>query len=256
ARAMRPPPGEPWVCAECGALSVQEMPGVTPDDQRRWLDALDALFWDGDGAAGATAARAMRARLARNAGTTGALDTDRCILGLWHRVRGEPGRGEIPSAPGKAGSVDLRAALPFCVMLLEAMDAVAGKRSDAGAALARADSAWLHFPRVAFVRNANEGACELTAAGNMVLARLYETRGDLAGALARIRRRPLAYDAGVWYLSTGLREEGRLAALAGDRAEAVRAYRHYLALRSNPEPELQPGVERVRAELERLESVT
>jgi hypothetical protein len=49
-----------------------------------------------------------------------------------------------------------------------------------------------------------------------------------------------------------LREEGRLADLAGDRAGAIDAYTRYLALRSDPEPSLQPEVERVRAELARL----
>ena len=46
-----------------------------------------------------------------------------------------------------------------------------------------------------------------------------------------------------WYLSTYLREEGRVAALAGDTASALRAYRHYLALRPDPEAEVQPEVE-------------
>ena len=49
-----------------------------------------------------------------------------------------------------------------------------------------------------------------------------------------------------------LREEGRLAALAGDRAEAISAYRHYLALRSDPEPVLRSKVDEVRAELAKL----
>ena len=53
--------------------------------------------------------------------------------------------------------------------------------------------------------------------------------------------------------STFLREEGRLAAKLGDREAAIRAYRHYLMLRSDPEPEIRPEVERVRAELARLE---
>jgi hypothetical protein len=54
------------------------------------------------------------------------------------------------------------------------------------------------------------------------------------------------------YLSTFLREEGRLAALTGDTAGAIHAYQHYLALRSNPEPRLRPEVERVRGDLTRL----
>ena len=47
-----------------------------------------------------------------------------------------------------------------------------------------------------------------------------------------------------------LREEGRLASLTGDRAGAIRAYRHYLTLRSEAEPALQPEVRAVRAELQ------
>jgi hypothetical protein len=89
---------------------------------------------------------------------------------------------------------------------------------------------------------------------NLVVARRHEARGDLPGALAAVRRRA-AFDAnqgGTSYLSTYLREEGRLAALTGDRQGAIRAYRHYLALRSNPEPSLRPEVERVRAEFARL----
>jgi hypothetical protein len=53
-------------------------------------------------------------------------------------------------------------------------------------------------------------------------------------------------------LSTQLREEGRLAARLGDRAGAIRAYEHYLALRSNPEPALLPARDSIRAEVNRL----
>ncbi|MEJ2504150.1 MAG: hypothetical protein P8177_12700, partial [Gemmatimonadota bacterium] len=55
-----------------------------------------------------------------------------------------------------------------------------------------------------------------------------------------------------YYTSTFRREEGRLAAAAGDTAAAVDAYRRYLAMRTDPEPALRPEVERVRRELERL----
>jgi serine/threonine-protein kinase len=86
---------------------------------------------------------------------------------------------------------------------------------------------------------------------NLSVAYLREAHGDLEGALAAVRRRAYHFD-NVDYLSTMLREEGRLAALVGDREGAIRAYRHYLALRSDPEPGLVPQVERVRAELARL----
>ena len=53
-------------------------------------------------------------------------------------------------------------------------------------------------------------------------------------------------------ISSYLREEGRLAALAGDRAGAIRAFQRYLDLRPDPDPELKPQVDAVRAELARL----
>ena len=85
---------------------------------------------------------------------------------------------------------------------------------------------------------------------NLVLARLHEARGDLASALRAVRRRP-GYSPNA-APSFALREEGRLAALVGDTAGAIRAYSHYLALRYNPEPSIKPEVDRVRAELARL----
>ena len=36
-------------------------------------------------------------------------------------------------------------------------------------------------------------------------------------------------------------------------AGAIEAYRHYLALRSDPEPALRPDADRIREELRRLE---
>src|SRR4029453_17180406 len=86
---------------------------------------------------------------------------------------------------------------------------------------------------------------------NLVVARLKEAQGDREGALAATRRR-LYFFAEPLFLSTYLREEGRLAALTGDREGAIRAYQHYLALRADPEPALRPQVERVRAELAQL----
>ncbi len=86
---------------------------------------------------------------------------------------------------------------------------------------------------------------------NLVVARLRETQGDLKGALEAVRRR-IYFLGPPLYLSSYLREEGRLAALTGDRQGAIRAYEHYLALRSEPEPSLKPEADRVRAELAKL----
>jgi serine/threonine-protein kinase len=98
---------------------------------------------------------------------------------------------------------------------------------------------------------------EMMAAGhhdwwwNLDIARLREARGDVAGALRAVRRRP-RYGGPPYFLSYALREEGRLAALAGDREGAIMAYSRYLVLRYNPEPSIKPAVDSVRAELGRL----
>jgi hypothetical protein len=89
-------------------------------------------------------------------------------------------------------------------------------------------------------------------AANLQLA-MQESRGNLTGALRALRRRAYYVNPEeLEFFSTALREEGRIAALAGDRPSAVRAYQHYLALRADPEPSQKPEVERVRAELGRL----
>jgi hypothetical protein len=89
---------------------------------------------------------------------------------------------------------------------------------------------------------------------SLELGRAYAARGDLATALSVVRRR--AYEQGVppFWLAVSQREEGRLAALTGDTAGAVRAYRHYLALQWDPELSLVPQRDSVRAELARLDA--
>jgi hypothetical protein len=122
---------------------------------------------------------------------------------------------------------------------LDAMLASATHREDASTLLRQADSMALL------------GCCSLPHHGNLIVARLHEMAGDLPGALEAVRRQEWWYP--PEYLSTALEEEGRLGALTGDTASAIRAYRHYLALRAHPEPERRREVERVRAELAKLE---
>jgi serine/threonine-protein kinase len=88
---------------------------------------------------------------------------------------------------------------------------------------------------------------------NLVAARLLEKGGDLRRALAAARRRGDAWIPDQPYLPAQLREEGRLAALLGKTEQAIAAYRHYLALRQDPEPQLREEVDGVRQELARLE---
>jgi hypothetical protein len=88
---------------------------------------------------------------------------------------------------------------------------------------------------------------------NLVAARLLEKLGDTRGALAASRRRSDVWTQDNPYTAEHLREEGRLAAIVGEREEAIRAYRHFLALRANPEPSIQPQVDAVRRDLRQLE---
>jgi DNA-binding SARP family transcriptional activator len=69
----------------------------------------------------------------------------------------------------------------------------------------------------------------------LFLAQAQEDLGNYECALDVIRRR----GSNPFMLPTQLRIEGRLAALVGDTAAARRAYAHYLALRSDPEPALR-----------------
>ena len=52
---------------------------------------------------------------------------------------------------------------------------------------------------------------------------------------------------------TAIRLEGKFAALTDDRAGAIHAYHHYLALRDDPGPSLRPQRNSVLADLHALE---
>jgi tetratricopeptide (TPR) repeat protein len=114
------------------------------------------------------------------------------------------------------------------------------RRGDAARLRARVDTA------------ASSGCCRDFHHINLELAIAYERAGNDTAALRAVRR-------GKWrlptmYLATYLRMEGRLAARVGDRDGAIRAYEHYLALRSDPEPALRADADTVRAALARLQS--
>jgi tetratricopeptide (TPR) repeat protein len=132
------------------------------------------------------------------------------------------------------------------IATIEAMYADVAKSADLSVRTARLDS---------LLRNLNYPATNVGRASfaNLVAARLLEKTGDIRGALAAARRRSDAWAQNNPYLATQLREQGRLAALAGEREEAIRAYKHYLGLRVAPEPAVKPQVEGVRRELDKLE---
>ena len=132
------------------------------------------------------------------------------------------------------------------IAAIEAMHADVARSPDLSALTLRLDS----LLRLIDYSAANPGRASFT---NLVAARLLEKTGNVRGALTAARRRTDAWAQNNPYLATQLREQGRLAGLAGEREEAIRAYRHYLALRADAEPALQPQVEAVRRELKQLE---
>ncbi|MGQ0562476.1 MAG: hypothetical protein ACT443_11445 [Gemmatimonadota bacterium] len=202
----------------------------------KWGFAIrDALFWDGDRTAAEEAVRGFEAELRELRKAQKYRRAPILSLALWRISHGD--------TTGVAAAIrDIRNEPALAqAQMLDVLLAMAIRRADLPAALLKLDS-------IALL-----GCCSFPHFINLVSARAHEQQGDRKGALAAIRR-------GYWlyppeYLSTYLREEGRLAALLGERAAAVRAYKHYLALRSKVEPSLSGEVNRVRRELARLEAI-
>jgi tetratricopeptide (TPR) repeat protein/predicted Ser/Thr protein kinase len=235
--------------------------------------ALDALYGDGDSVSGGQAALEL-ARAAGRPASAGSdaravAQTDLCVATLWRLSHGEfAGAAQaIGRLRGRAPG-DLPESLTshrICAALLEAKLAAASGAAGATAALDRLDSiirsgpgGQRNGPAVAFTLSPAyvRSTVGISPVGfedfvNLEVARLRERQGDRRAALMAVRRRTYSYHL-TDYLAAHLREEGRLAAFTGDSSGAVRAYRHYLALRSDPEPALRPAVEAVRAELAKL----
>jgi eukaryotic-like serine/threonine-protein kinase len=203
---------------------------------------LNALYWDGDPAAAARAARELE-RLARQeleAGNSSARDLGSlCVREQWRLAHGDTSAASRViarlNATGYPGD-------RLCALMLAAMLAI---DSDTPAQAVAAGELEAFLLRTGVLGGpAHEHA-------NLLLSRLHEARGDIEAALAAVRRRGRHPWGG--YLSSYLRQEGRLAAQVGDLEGAVRAYRHYLALRSDPEPRLRAEAADVARELARLE---
>jgi DNA-binding SARP family transcriptional activator len=87
---------------------------------------------------------------------------------------------------------------------------------------------------------------------NLELAHAFAELGDYAAAASASRRRFIDL-LPAQHLVVSLRHEGRWAALAGDTAAAVAAYRHYLLWRDAPEAALIPERDSIRSELKAME---
>ena len=209
------------------------------------------LYWDGDPAAGAAAVREVSAHadapLTRTAQDRGGQYFDICWVERWRIAHGQLGtarraiarlRSKLPPGLDPAGATWTTDFGSLCADLLEASVATIERQPNAGTLAHRLD---------ARLRQMSPG---WNVPDNLVAAHLLEANGDVPAALAAARRR--LFDMVPNFLSTYLREEGRLAALAGDTAGAIAAYRHYLTLQARPEPAVAPRVAEARAALDGL----
>jgi tetratricopeptide (TPR) repeat protein len=209
-----------------------------------------AIAWDGDSAAGATAAGTLERHVGgpppSNAEAQDQYVNELFTLAEYRLAQRDASVARRASAllrelPVPPDSAWLGRNAQLAALLLDAQLGALDRRPEAPTLLARADSA--------LTKNAEP--VYFIGLGNLIVAGLWEASGDPGRALAAVRRRifNLAHPP---FWTTTLRQEGRLADLAGDRPGAIEAYRRYLALRTNPEPAIAPQVEQVRAELARL----
>ena len=254
---MADPQGAPWALADLafnqGRPSeardlLEANREFGPTHQVLWVDVFYALFGVGDSTLAVNAARRLvpvtSGPVVISPVERADLNTDLCVLGLWHAQRAQWEIAQRALAwmrkAGRQGNVlPAWAPMQVCATVIEAAIAVGRKRPDARGILERADSlvgqGWFFIEPL-----------------NLVLTGLWEAEGDLPRALTAVRRFEYDDPIGATFLTTRLRIEGRLAALAGDREAAVRAYTHYLGLLNQPEPRMQPVVKEVREELARL----
>lgn len=225
---------------------TEEMAAVESSPRQHLRERMrDALFWDGDVPAGADAARQLERAVAAPMPTERperlAYTADLCMLELWKVMRGDT--GSVRASVGRLRDERLSADIPMgggCATMLEAIHVAPRRSAEAARVLARFESLLASGP-----------GGMVQEVGNLIIARLHEARGDIDGARAALRRREYFLSRTV-FLSTYLREQARLAELAGDRAEAAAAYRHYLAVRSDPEPLMRRDVEWARDGLKRV----
>ena len=215
------------------------------DPADRWRPVLTYLFADADSAPAAQAARELRGQLGR---PLAARDEDEVIgryaVGQYALAMGDTGivrqaianlEGATPDSGGVQG---LEPPSAYALLLAAQLDR---SRGEGATLVTRLDSALV-----------NPAPSTWISLANLIAAQLHEQRGELPVALAALRRRYVGVADYPHYVRY-LREQGRLAATLGHRDEAIRAYRHYLALRSDAEPRLQPEVQLVRQELAALQ---
>jgi tetratricopeptide (TPR) repeat protein len=204
------------------------------------LRVMGGLYWQLD----STVARAAAAALSRAVGPTDRWGAE-VFSQMWRMSEGDTSRLEqtirtVRGAINPPGSAMANIDAEIWTRVLEAIDE--SRRGSGRPALERLDSLLASGPQ--------QSLMPLRMA-NLEAARLFERDGRPERALRAVRRRAHQWQ-DFSFLSTVTREEGRLAALTGDKAGAIAAYQMYLRFRTNPEPGLVPERERIKAELARL----
>lgn len=234
--------------AAASAAREEHVPGIGEPARR----VLYALYWNADTTTVPEALARLDEIAAEAPGDDYRSRGDRllaiCIAAQWNAGRGfsegpREALREMRLEVENDAYPPIEEAARFCISAVEALLPGPAGLPDA-AAVDRFET---------LLRTGPDTWDQLSRPGALILAHLRERQGDLEGAAAAIRARASQIGASASYMSTLLREEGRLSELAGDVDGAIRAYRSYLSLRDDPEPTVWAEVERIRREIQRLE---
>ncbi|HSM34941.1 MAG TPA: hypothetical protein VK837_00975 [Longimicrobiales bacterium] len=201
----------------------------------------EALWWDGDERAALAALDRLERILVNAAEAPDERLAARCGVAEWRLLKDGDDEDVLDIAESLRGASN---ATPLGLALARAcltrLEALAGGPGD-DEAVARLDS----------LARQGIGDYHLVALTALTAARVYSTRGDVEQALDMARSGAYTWSSGH-YIAPTLLLRARLAARLDRRDEAIRAYRHYLDLRHDPEPAVLPQVEQARNELSRL----
>jgi serine/threonine-protein kinase len=237
------------------ALAYLEQQLNGPADHNLYINMVrDAMMADGDTIAARNAAQKL-APIEREpqAADSARLLVQRAVIRAmepWRLSRGDTSRtreslDRLRGIERARGGPTTESQME--IAMIEAMHAHLLRRPDLREKVVRLDS----LLAATDFKSAQSGRI---AMAGIVAGLIFESLGENERAFTAVRRRATWWNQDHTYLATQLREEGRLAALAGHRDRAIAAYRHYLALRSDPDPALRPQAERIRQELLRLEA--
>jgi DNA-binding SARP family transcriptional activator/TolB-like protein len=229
------------------AAMLRSIVEVQPDpDAHRRMAILAALYADGDPDVADRAAEELAgAEMSSPIG-----EINRCVLAQWWLAAAQAADGATepvalpPLVPANRTGA-LAGYRAICSAVAHAQHAAIFDSTAAPAAIRRLEALLAMGRHGGLV---DDGHAEFA---HLALARLHRAAGDADAALAAVRRRA-RYNGWQPYLATMLLEEASLAAATGDTAGAIRAYRHHLAFRTDPEPAMRTATERAREELEAL----